>query len=43
MGKFCKENWLYILLPVAIVLGVVLYLVMSGSGEGPSTFNGYEL
>ncbi|MDF1839528.1 MAG: hypothetical protein P1V35_16790 [Planctomycetota bacterium] len=43
MGKFFKENWLFMLLPILIVLGVVLYLALSGSGEGPSSFNGYEL
>jgi hypothetical protein len=43
MGKFFKENWLYIALPIFLVLGVVLYLALSGNGSGPSDFGGYDI
>ena len=43
MGKFLKENWLYILLPIVLVLAGILYLVYAGEGSGPSKFGGYEL
>ena len=43
MEKPFKETWLYILVPILILLGVVLYLVLSGNGSGPTDFDGYPL
>ncbi|MFT4649509.1 MAG: hypothetical protein ACI87O_000596 [Planctomycetota bacterium] len=43
MGKFLKENWIYILLPVLLVLGAILYLVFSGDGSGAGEITGYEI
>ncbi len=41
MGKFLKENWLFILLPVLLVTAAILYLVMAGGGS--NDFGGYDL
>lgn len=30
---FLKENWLWIAAPVVIVLGVVIYLIVTGDGN----------
>ena len=43
MGKFLKENWLYILMPIVLVLAGILFLVYSSDGGGPSVITGYEL
>ncbi len=41
MGKFLKENWVFILLPVLLVTAVILYLVFASGGSGE--FGGYDL
>ncbi len=41
MGKFLKENWLYILLPILLVAAAILYLVYASGGS--SDFGGYDV
>lgn len=33
MKEFLRENWLFIVLPAAVVLGVVIWLLVSGGGS----------
>ena len=37
MARFLRENWIWILAPVALVVGLVLFAVVTG-GEGDSPF-----
>ena len=43
MGKFFKENWLYILLPIVLVLAAVIALVVFGEKADPGTPQGYDI
>lgn len=43
MGKFFKENWLYILLPIVLVLLAVLAMTYFGEGKNPGKINGYDI
>jgi len=43
MGKFLKENWVYILLPILLVLAAVLAMIFFGQGDGNGAFSGYEI
>ncbi len=43
MGKFFKDNWLYIVLPIVLVALAVAALVFFGQGEGGGSFSGYEI
>ncbi len=36
MGKFLKENWLWILAPIVIVVGGLAVLILSSSGDDQS-------
>ena len=33
MGTFLRENWLWILAPIVLVLGLVVAIVVFGSGD----------
>jgi hypothetical protein len=33
MLNFLKENWLFILLPLVIVLGIVIFLIMTNDSN----------
>lgn len=42
MGKFLKENWLWILAPIVLVLGGLVVLMMStggGNDDQPFIYN----
>jgi hypothetical protein len=40
MKEFLRENWLYIVAPLVIVLvGIVVILVLSNGAESPFTYN----
>ena len=40
MKQFLRENWLYIVAPLVIVMiGIVVILVMSNGSESPFTYN----
>ena len=43
MGKFFKDNWLYILLPILLVAAAVIALLLMGDGDNGGTFSGYEI
>lgn len=39
---FWRENWLWILLPAAVVIGVALYLLVGGGGAvEPFEYQGF--
>ena len=41
MVDFLKQNWIWILAPVVLVVGVILFLVLTGgdAGEQPFIYN----
>ena len=43
MGKFLKENWLYIVLPIVLVLGAVLALALTSKNNDSGANQGYEI
>ncbi|HPF13367.1 MAG TPA: hypothetical protein PLJ12_03800 [Planctomycetota bacterium] len=43
MRKFLKENWLYILIPIVLVLGALALLAYFGQGDGQGNFSGYDI
>jgi hypothetical protein len=38
---FWRENWPWILVPALVVLGLALYFVLSGSGDGGIGYGGW--
>ena len=38
MGKFLRENWLWILAPIVLVAILMIWIVMSGSGDESPQF-----
>ena len=34
MIEFFKENWLWILIPILLVLGVLIWFVLADGGQG---------
>jgi len=38
MGKFLRENWIWILAPIVIVLGLFILILAMGSGDDASPF-----
>ncbi|MEZ6004614.1 MAG: hypothetical protein R3F17_05430 [Planctomycetota bacterium] len=43
MGKFFKDNWIYIVLPIVLVLAAVLLLKFLGDGKTPGGDGGYNI
>ena len=40
MGNFLRENWIWILAPIVLVLGLILAIVVFGSGDdSPFVYN----
>lgn len=39
MKDFLRENWIYIVAPVVIILIVILVLMFTGGSESPFTYN----
>lgn len=33
MWNFLRQNWIFVVLPAAIVIGVVVWLLVSGGGS----------
>jgi len=38
MGRFLRENWIWILAPVVLVAGIIIAVVLWGAGDDGSIF-----
>ena len=38
MGAFLKENWIWIVTPMVLVVAAIVYLLMTGGDEGDAKY-----